>query len=160
MELTDSPAGQHSGGIFNYFQGATIHNLVINGNMTKSGPDQFNDYKGAKEKNITLNALQISQALERCSNLIWGNAAYSVVFCVCRDAFYAGNNASSFERVLYDCGVELPEGTINAALNRNPWMKMPIDKWEGMKAMDRVLKLRDGFLQAMENIIISRKVTA
>jgi hypothetical protein len=45
-------------------------------------------------------------------------------------------------------------------MNRNPWMKMPIDKWEGLKAMDRVLKLRDGFLQAMENIIISRKVTA
>lgn len=45
-------------------------------------------------------------------------------------------------------------------MNRNPWMKMPIDKWEGMKVMDRVLKLRDGFLQAMENIIISRKETA
>jgi hypothetical protein len=29
MEQTDSPVGHHSGGIYNYFQGATIHNLVI-----------------------------------------------------------------------------------------------------------------------------------
>lgn len=42
MELTDSPTGQHSGGITNYFQGATIHNLVINGNMTKSGTENYN----------------------------------------------------------------------------------------------------------------------
>jgi hypothetical protein len=41
MELTDSPAGQHSGGIFNYFQGATIHNLVINGNMSRSGTEHY-----------------------------------------------------------------------------------------------------------------------
>ena len=30
------------GGIVNYFQGATINNLVINGNMTKSGTENFN----------------------------------------------------------------------------------------------------------------------
>lgn len=29
-------------GIVNYFQGATINNLVINGNMTKSGTENFN----------------------------------------------------------------------------------------------------------------------
>lgn len=29
------------GGIYNYFQGATIHNMVINGNMTKSGPENY-----------------------------------------------------------------------------------------------------------------------
>ena len=42
MELTDSPTGQQMGGITNYFQGATIHNLVINGNMTKSGTENYN----------------------------------------------------------------------------------------------------------------------
>lgn len=32
---------QHFGGIYNYFEGATIHNLVINGNMSKSGNEYF-----------------------------------------------------------------------------------------------------------------------
>lgn len=41
MEITDSPAGHHLGGILNLFQGATIYNLVINGNMTKSGQEYY-----------------------------------------------------------------------------------------------------------------------
>ena len=40
MEQEEQP--QHlSGGIYNYFQGATIHNIVINGNMTKSGAEHY-----------------------------------------------------------------------------------------------------------------------
>lgn len=40
METTETPQHQH-GGIVNYFQGATIHNLVINGNMTKNGTENY-----------------------------------------------------------------------------------------------------------------------
>ena len=32
---------QQHGGIVNYFQGATIHNLVINGNMTRRGRERY-----------------------------------------------------------------------------------------------------------------------
>lgn len=39
METTEKP--EQNGGIINYFQGATIHNLVINGNMTKNGTENF-----------------------------------------------------------------------------------------------------------------------
>lgn len=46
METEETP--HHSGGIYNYFQGATIHNIVINGNMTKSGPENY--YAGREEK--------------------------------------------------------------------------------------------------------------
>ncbi len=35
------------GGILNFFQGATIHNIVINGNMEKHGTDNY--YSGGKE---------------------------------------------------------------------------------------------------------------
>ena len=34
---------QHFGGIYNYFEGATIHNLVINGNLSKSGNEYYNN---------------------------------------------------------------------------------------------------------------------
>ena len=44
METTETPQ-QGRGGITNYFQGATIHNLVINGNMTKSGDEHYHQEK-------------------------------------------------------------------------------------------------------------------
>ena len=40
MEKEESPQ-HHRGGIYNYFQGATIHNMVINGNMNKTGTDNY-----------------------------------------------------------------------------------------------------------------------
>ena len=50
MELTDSPTGQQMGGITNYFQGATIHNLVINsGSYTHSGAT-INSYAHHEEQ--------------------------------------------------------------------------------------------------------------
>jgi hypothetical protein len=52
--------------------------------------------------------------------------------------------------MLAEAGIEIPEGTINAALNRNTWMKLNIEKWEQQGAMERVLKLRDKFIQEME----------
>ena len=162
MENEETTQHSGGGGIYNYFQGATIHNLVINGNMTKNGPDQYNENGNGNENESEkpLHAEQVARALASCSTLIWGNAAYGVAFCVCRDAFNSGSNATNFERVLAQGGVELPEGTINAALNRNPWMRLNIEKWEGQHVMERVLRLRDSFLQAMNNIIIEKKVTA
>lgn len=40
MEAKETP--QHSGGIYNYFQGATINNLVINGNLNQKGSESNN----------------------------------------------------------------------------------------------------------------------
>ena len=51
--------GQRQSGIFNYFEGATIYNLVINGNMNKSGKDYFNH----KEKEQKFTDEQIASAL-------------------------------------------------------------------------------------------------
>ena len=61
METTEQPE-HHFGGIYNYFQGATIHNIVINGNMSKSGNEYY------QKENTTTNGHtytdeQIAQAL-------------------------------------------------------------------------------------------------
>lgn len=40
METGETPQ-QRGGGIYNYFEGATIHNLVINGSMTKNGDEHY-----------------------------------------------------------------------------------------------------------------------
>ena len=38
METTEETSHRR-GGTYYYFEGATIHNLVINGNMSKTGPE-------------------------------------------------------------------------------------------------------------------------
>lgn len=60
METLEKP--QQHGGIYNYFSGATINNLVINGNMTKNGPENYNSNQ---EKKNTYSDTQIAQALSR-----------------------------------------------------------------------------------------------
>ena len=56
----EETAHQHHGGIVNYFQGATIHNIVINGNMTRSGNEH---YHTAANHTASYTDQQIAQAL-------------------------------------------------------------------------------------------------
>lgn len=98
----------------------------------------------------SISSEQMVIALKQCSAFIWGNSAYSIAFCVCRDAFNMGDNASQYERVLCNQGIMLPAGTINTAMNRNQWMKYPIDRWEENGASGRALKLRNAFIKQME----------
>ena len=93
---------------------------------------------------------QVGMALKQCGAYIWGHAAYSIAFCVCRDVYHMGDNASLFERIMAGEGIMMPEGTINSAMSRNPWMKYHIDRWEEQGVMERVLKLRDVFIRQME----------
>ena len=87
----------------------------------------------------------ICSALNRCRAFMWGNAAYAVAFCVCRDLFGWQGNASLFERQLQQQGIDLPMGTINTAMSRNAYMRLNINKWDASDVMERVLRLRDEF---------------
>jgi hypothetical protein len=104
-----------------------------------------------------LTATLLAKAIATCKALMWGKAAYAVVFCVCRDMNLVEDNAANFERLLADGGTVIPEGTINTTINRNPWMKFSIFKWEEMGVKDRALKLRNAFKTEMENIKKHRK---
>lgn len=153
MEQEEKPLRR--GGIINYFQGATIHNLVINGNMTKQGQEYYNE-EGGRKTGVTPHV--VTAALNRCSDYLWGNAAYTVAYCVCRDEYEGWtDNASDFERKLRERGIDVPEGTINAALSRNPFMKKKIEKWGDAGAMERVLRLRDEFMLQVDLILQKNK---
>lgn len=89
----------------------------------------------------------VSRALGKSGDYIWGNSAYAVAFCVCRDVFGWQDNASFFERQMVLQGIQFPSGTVNAAISRNPYMKMNVAKWDQNGAMERVLKLRDELLE-------------
>ena len=154
METEEKP--KQRGGITNYFQGATIHNLVINGNMTKTGSEYFNS---EKHKMTGVTPFMVGRALKQCEAYIWGYAAYSVAFCVCRDNYDGWpDNATDFERKMRDQGIDLPEGTINTALSRNAFMRFDIDKWEENGALDRVIKLRDEFKQQVAFAMTNNKL--
>ena len=58
--METSEKTQRHGGIYNYFEGATIHNLVINGTMNKNGTEH---YYGAEERKQSYSDRQIAQAL-------------------------------------------------------------------------------------------------
>jgi hypothetical protein len=112
---------------------------------------------GRKEDDNELTAAMLAKAIAACKALMWGNAAYAVPFCVCRDVYHAEDNTATFERLLAEGGTVIPEGTINTAINRNSWMKYHIDKWQEKGVKYRVLKLRDAFIAEMENIKKQKK---
>lgn len=140
--------------IINYFQGATINNLVINGNMTKNGTENFyaaqpesKEEEGQKEVDIKM----VVQALERCKGFLWGQAALATIFCVCRDTYHL-TNASQFERQMEQMDISCPQGTIANAMRNSPYMKLPISKWEHNGAQERVLVLMKQFMKSMEEV--------
>ena len=100
-----------------------------------------------EQKESRQDADVIAKALKKCASFVWGNAAYAVAFCVCRDLCGWQDNASYFERQMQQQGIVFPPGTINTTISRNPLMKLNVDKWDGNGVMERVIKLRDEFQQ-------------
>ena len=155
METTEKPE-QPRGGIHNYFQGATIHNMVINGNMNKNASESYN----STEEHKRLTPEQVVQTLKQCPEFFEKNASYSIAFCVCRDMYHMGDNATQFEKMLIERGINIPLGTINNSLSRKPFMRYHIDKWDEMNAASIVLKTRDTFIEKSQNVLIEKKEIA
>jgi hypothetical protein len=99
----------------------------------------------AEEAPATLTADLLDKAVGSVKEYIWGNAAYAVLFCVCRDEYGWQDNASYFERQLSLLGINIPAGTLNAAISRNPYMRQPVGKWKALGVMERVMVLVERF---------------
>lgn len=133
---------------YNYY----APHLENHGPVTYNAPQYYNSAPKTEEAPPNTKKVepdQIMKALMLCKAYIWGNAAYTVAFCVIRDDYNNGESVSSFERMLNERGIVLPEGTLNAAISRNPWMRYNVDKWEENGAMERAIKMRDYFRQQM-----------
>ena len=139
--------------------------VTFNGTVTFNGPmfdihdnehvTIVNDRQRqeGKEKNSALTTELLGEAMSNVMAYVWGNAAYAVVFCACRDVYGWQDNASFFERQLAAVGKEIPAGTVNAALSRNPYMRLPVDKWKGCGVMERVLVLKDKFCEQADALM-------
>lgn len=109
-----------------------------------------------REKPQGLGAERLAQAIEQCQEYFWGNSAYAVVFCVCRDDHGMEPNMSSFEMRVemlpykkprsYTC----PTGTLTNAFSNNKIYYDHVDKWDAQNPMKRIITLRDELRKALE----------
>ena len=75
----------------------------------------------------------------------WRDSSMAVIFCVCRDCYDYANNMSQFERDFH-----CQEGLLSNTLRNNPYMRLPVSKWEQNGVKDRVLRLVEAYKNAVE----------
>ena len=147
--MEDLSSKEKHGGIVNYFQGATIHNMVVNGNMTKNGTEYYGDQNQTNHNGICATADDVAVAAKACSALIWGPAAMAVIYGVSRDIFHLQENATDFEKAMTLRQLNCPPGTIANTFRHNPYMKSHVSRWAALGAKSRVIKLMDMFQDVM-----------
>ena len=101
----------------------------------------------------------VARALERCKPFLWGKAALATVFCVCRDEYGLGNNATWFENQMEEMGISCPPGTLSNAVRNNPFMKYPVSRWEQNGARERVMVLVKEFRKSVEEMLAEEAAT-
>lgn len=106
----------------------------------------------AEEAPAKLTADLLGKAVGGVKEYIWGHAAYAVLFCVCRDEYGWQDNASYFERQLQLLEINIPAGTLNAAISRNPYMRQPLGKWKALGVMERVMVLVERFRECVTQL--------
>ena len=149
MNLLDEQT-QPTGGIVNYFQGATINNLVINGNMSRSGTEYYGAEAQRTHTARKATTEEVVSAVTACTGFMWGPAAMAVIFGACRDIYDWTDNASQFERTMRMRNIYCPEGTVSNTFRHNPYMRSHVDTWAQLGASRRVLRLLSAFEQEVE----------
>lgn len=138
----NAPIGQH-----------IDHVDTINFSMDGDGTFHFGTVENMKKettKQKELNMEELARAIENCQVYFWGNSAYAVLFCICRDDYKRENlSMSKFENMIemlpykqkrsHTC----PAGTIANAFSDNPIYSKAIDSWNTTNAKERILKLRN-----------------
>jgi len=115
-------------------------------NQVEPGATQINNYYGsekAEKEEVDLSRLQ--ECAEKVRAYFWGESSMAVIFCVCRDLYGYANNMSRFEREFH-CS----EGLLSNTFRNNPYMQLPVEKWQGQGAKERVLRLVDAYRKAVE----------
>jgi len=134
--------------------GVQISNFIMDNHGTMNVHAHEDSSKKENKQDIAPGVL--SKAISEVQPFFWGISSYAVLFCVCRDCFNYPDNMSQFERELANLSYLVnpkylcSEGTISNTLKANPYMKLPVDKWEANGAKERVLILRDEFVKAVE----------
>ena len=88
------------------------------------------------------------ESADKVRSYFWSDSSMAVIFCVCRDFFNYADNMSKFERDFH-----CPEGLLSNTFRNNPYMRLPIEKWEQNGVKERVLKLADAYKKAVNMMV-------
>lgn len=96
-----------------------------------------------------LDETRLTRAIENCMPWFWGNSAYAVVYCVCRDLLSKKQTKADFEKMIeglpytrcrtYVCR----PGTVSNAFRNNPVFDENIRDWDSFSVLPRIIRLRD-----------------
>ncbi len=134
--------------------GMQVGQLIVE----NSGTITYNDHRGETATATAdmagrVDYEMVGRALQTCKDYIWGQAALATIFCVCRDVYQMGDNASFFERQMVLLNQDCPPGTISNAMRNNPYMRLHIDKWKAQGAQERVLVLKNEFQNRVKELL-------
>jgi len=103
-----------------------------------------------------LDETRLTRAIENCMPWFWGNSAYAVVFCVCRDYLGMDISKAAFEKMVerlpytknrpYKC---LP-CTIANAFKNNPIFFEKVTEWHNFEPSLRIRKLLDELRKSLK----------
>ena len=102
-----------------------------------------------------LDEVRLARAIESCMPWFWGNSAYAVVYCVCRDVYKWNMQKKAFEELVEHQPYHSKRkrvcspGTLSNAFSNNPVFNEDINDWEKFNAPARVIKLRDALIAAL-----------
>lgn len=142
------------------FEGAQLTNCTQNfiwGNETvhvHSNGEKESDDKSVDKKE--LNKELLAQAIENSQQYFWGNSAYAVVFCICRDIYKITPNKTAFEEMVEGLAYTkkrdhtCPTGTIANAFSDNPIFNENITDWDNFNPAKRIIKLRDELFRELK----------
>ena len=143
------------------FEGAHLTNCTQNfiwGNETvhvHSNGEKEDDTEKDAPKELTKE--QLARAIENCQEYFWANSAYAVLFCILRDDY----KQKDLSMATYERMVELlpykttrkhtcQAGTISNAFSDNAIFNSPTDKWDEMKASQRIINLRNALRKELK----------
>lgn len=136
---------------------------IINGNKYEFGDNsrminiQVNI--GSQSDNANTKELDkdlLARAIENCQQFFWGNSAYAVVFCICRDVYKMTPNKTAFEEMVENLQYTKKRdhtcraGTIANAFSDNPIYNEDIMKWDNFNPAKRIIKLRDELFRELK----------
>jgi len=133
----------------------TIGQVIVDNHGTMNIHNHANEQKN-KQKDEGISKEQLNKAILDVQDIFWANSSYAVLFCVCRDCFGMPDNRSQFERMIdmlpnrAQFTRQCTPGVISSTINDNPYMNLPIEKWQNNGAPERVIKLVDKFKNAIE----------
>ena len=123
-------------------------------NQIEPGATQINNYYGSEKPQQEVEVSCLQECVEKVRAFFWGESSMAVIFCVCRDLYGYANNMSRFEREFH-----CTEGLFSNTFRNNPYMQLPVEKWQGQGAKERVLRLVEAYRKAVEERAAEAKPT-